>query len=75
MANNLQKISQSKLCISITGITGPSGGTKVKPVGLVYIGIRYNNNTIVLKKIYKGTRKQIQTKIVQDIFKKIYTLI
>ena len=75
MVNNLQKKSKSNLCISTTGIAGPLGGTKIKPVGLVYIGIKYNNKTIVLKNLYKGTRKQIQRKTVQDIFKKIQTLI
>tara|TARA_B100001971_G_scaffold201653_1_gene214645 strand:- start:460 stop:924 length:465 start_codon:yes stop_codon:yes gene_type:complete len=73
--HNLHKKTKSKLCICTTGIAGPTGGSKNKPVGLVFIGIRYKNKNIIIKKNYKGTRKQIQNKTVQDIFKKIDTLI
>ena len=74
MLDNLYKITKSQLCICTTGIAGPTGGTKNKPIGLVFIGIRYQNKNIILKKKYRGTRKQIQNKTVKDIFEKLDTL-
>ena len=49
MAEGLRKVSGSDLCISVTGIAGPEGGSAEKPVGLVYIGVRYRGNTICKK--------------------------
>ena len=54
MVKNLSKISKTNISLSITGIAGPGVGTKIKPVGLVYVGIKKGNRVEVKKYLFKN---------------------
>ena len=57
MVKNLKKIARTNISVSITGVAGPKGGTKQKPVGLVFIGIKKNNKTLVKKYLFKNKKR------------------
>ena len=54
MAKNVSKIGKTNMSVSVTGIAGPNGGTRKKPVGLVYVGIKKGNKISIKKYLFKN---------------------
>lgn len=71
MAKGVCEKTGAMLGLSTTGIAGPTGGTKEKPVGLVYMGVCLNGETSVIKRVFQGDRSAVRNQTVEEIFKEV----
>lgn len=75
MAKGVRLRANTELGVSTTGIAGPGGGTKEKPVGLVYIGVSTKEETLVRELRLSGTREEIRQKTVENLFELILNVL
>ena len=75
MCYGVAKAAKADVGVGITGIAGPDGGTKEKPVGLVYIGCYYNKNIVVKPFYFKGTRLEVRKQAVSEAMKMVYKML
>ncbi|MFC2140598.1 CinA family protein [Candidatus Auribacterota bacterium] len=75
MAQGVRQLMESDIGIGVTGIAGPTGGTKEKPVGLVYIGIATGDKTEVQKFLFTGEREEIKAKTADEALAKLLKLL
>ena len=71
MAEGVCRVTGARLGLSATGIAGPTGGTHDKPVGLVYMGVCFDGETTVVKKIFSGTRSEVRAQTVETVFAEV----
>ncbi|HOV15350.1 MAG TPA: CinA family protein, partial [Spirochaetota bacterium] len=72
MCYGLKKLTGSDINISISGIAGPDGGSKEKPVGLVYFGFMFDDKLIVKKEVFNyGNRQRIISRCINYVYYEI----
>lgn len=77
MAKGLQKVTEADICVSTTGIAGPTGGTTEKPVGLMYSAIAFKDKCSVYKILLPSDieRTLMKQKFTEEVLKNIYTFL
>ncbi len=75
MASGLYRVSKSNVCVVFSGIAGPDGGTKEKPVGTVFSALSINGEITTYKSLFKGSRDEIRHSACMEMIERIISLI
>ncbi len=75
MLEGVKKVTGADSAVCTTGIAGPGGATKDKPVGLVFIGANFKEKTVVEKHVFQGDRKQVIEQAKQRALELLFEII
>jgi len=75
MCKGVGELMETDIAVAVSGIAGPDGGTKEKPVGLVFIGVKFKQKLVIEKNIFNGSRNEIQQKAKNRAFDMVLKLI
>ncbi len=75
MLDGVMELMGADISVAISGIAGPTGGTKEKPVGLVYIGVKYKDKLFIEKNIFDGDRNEVQERAKNRAFEMVEKII
>lgn len=75
MAYGLRKLTSSEVCLTVSGIAGPTGGTDKKPVGLVHFAILINDNLYTFNKVFRGDREMVRKRATYNSLYEVYKLL
>jgi len=75
MLSGVGELMGADIAVAVSGIAGPDGGTKEKPVGLVFIGVKFKQKLVIEKNIFNGSRNEIQQKAKNRAFEMVLKLI
>ena len=75
MLDGVEELMETDISVAISGIAGPTGGTKEKPVGLVYIGVKYKDKLFIEKNIFDGDRNEVQERAKNRAFEMVEKII
>lgn len=75
MVNGLQKLTSSEVCIGVSGIAGPTGGTKEKPVGLVHFAIKVCDKVYTFSSVFRGDRDAVRKRTNASVLYNLFMIL